>query len=382
MTINVPTRRDVLVGGPTALVGTSAWAEPKAASFAFWHEDTILLPIKVRGRPYTGLLDTGVAGVVLDTATAKALGLRASGELALSTATRSFEAPTLGPETIEVSGEKLNVGRLVLEDLTSIAAAMGHAVEIVLGEDLFLRFAVHLDFTRQLLNLAPAGFATGPGTRASLERGPQGRRITWLRLEGHEPVPAVFDLGSSMPLMISRRYARTIGLLDRRKVSTAAVAQLSGVEVSTALSVRELGFAGHALTDVPAEVFEAWRLEDVPVVLGLPALAQFRLTIDYSAGDVFIASDPGAGRRPMLRDMSGLGFAVLEDRLQIVHVAQGGPAQGAWRIGEEIVAINGRRVDRGYGQTLWRWRSGGLGPRVHLTLATGAARTLELVRYY
>lgn len=362
-------------------MGTSAWAEPKAASFAFWHEDTILLPIKVRGRPYTGLLDTGVAGVVLDTATAKALGRRASGELTLSTATRSIEAPTLGPETIEVSGEKLNVWRLVLEDLTSIAAAMGHAVEIVLGEDLFLRFAVHLDFTRQLLNLAPAGFATGPGTRAPLERGPQGRRITWLRLEGHEPVPAVFDLGSSMPLMISRRYARTIGLLDRR-VSTAAVAQLSGIEISTTLSVRELGFAGQALSDVPAEIFEAWRLEDVPVVLGLPALAQFRLAIDYASGAAFVADDPGAVRRPILRDLTGLGFAVLPDRLQIVHVAQGGPAQDAWQVGEEIVAINGRRVDRGYGQTLWRWRSGGLGPRVHLTLATGAARTLELVRYY
>ena len=378
----MPTRRELLAFGPATLAASGASARPGAISFNLWHQDTILLPVRIGGRSWTCLLDTGAASVVIDAAAAKVLELKASGDMILNSATQRLNASTLEPVLLVVGGKTLRVARPVLQDLSAVTASMGHAVDVILGEDLFARFAVDLDFAVQRARLSPAGSAIGPGDKAPLELGPQGRRVTRVEIEDHGAIPAVFDLGSSMPLMVSRHYAQAIGLFDGRRTSTAAVAQITGVEVSTTLSVRSLQFAGQALADVPVEVFDDWRLEQVPVVLGLPALAQFRLAIDYAAAAVFVAKDPSAPARPTLRDLSGLGFAVQPDRLRVVHVARGGPAQGDWRVGEEIVAVNGRRIDSGYGRTLWKWRNGGLGPHVRLTLASGSVRLLDLARYY
>jgi len=129
---------------------------------------------------------------------------------------------------------------------------------------------------------------------------------------------------------MSRRYAENIGLFDGRKTSTAAVAQLTGIELTTTLSVRDLRFAGQTLSDVPAEIFPSWSLEAVPVVLGLPARAQFGLAIDYTGGVIFVAKDRTlcGGRfcaicRGLGSPCCGIGFGSSTSRAEDQRKAHG-----------------------------------------------------------
>ena len=83
------------------------------------------------------------------------------------------------------------------------------------------------------------------------------------------------------------------------------------------------------------------------------------------------------------KDRSGLGLAPSPSGLTVVHVAANSPASADWTAGDEVVAINGVRIDGSYNSgRLWRWRYGAPGTRVTLDLRGGDKRHLVLADYY
>lgn len=351
--------------------------------FEFWHEDTVLVPVQCAGETWSAVLDTGAGAPVLDKAAAQRVGLTSNSTFTLHTATGVTRAAAASGQVLTVAGRALPVDRFALADLSTISTAIGREVELILGEELFRAYALSFEFSRSRMAVRPIGSISGAANRLALGLGDLRRRYVTIAMEGLAPIPAVLDLGSSVPLMIDRRYAEAAGLLDGRATSTAAIAQLTGTGVSTTLSVLSLQIGAATLKDVPAELMDDWALGAIPAVLGLPAVAQFRLSVDYSTSAVWFTPDPGASGRPILRDLSGLGLSVLSDRLRVVHVAKHGPAEGDWAVGDEIVAINRRVIDANYGRgQLWRWRHASLGPNVELRLASGESRTLHLRRYF
>ncbi len=83
------------------------------------------------------------------------------------------------------------------------------------------------------------------------------------------------------------------------------------------------------------------------------------------------------------KDRTGLALVIRPDRLVVAHVAPGSPAEAArWRVGEEIVSINGRAIDAAYNASdLWKWRYQPSGTKVRMTMSHGEVRHLVLADY-
>lgn len=88
--------------------------------------------------------------------------------------------------------------------------------------------------------------------------------------------------------------------------------------------------------------------------------------------------------QPPVRSTSGLLVGVARDRLKVLHVMQGGPAQAAgWKEGDMICAIDGQTIPADYPTSpLASWSAGTPGRTVTLRMCDGTERKLTLRDFY
>ena len=340
--------------------------------------DTLLVSAQVRGVPARAVLDSGSGASIMSTALAAKLGLN-NGERRMISGL-SAKAPVLLVRDIDVqlARETRRLPFAVVGDLSSVSAAFGRPIDVLLGADMFTGSCIALDFANRRMAVVKSGtFLAGPDWRAvALGRGAKQELFIRASVEGLSPVPLMIDLGSSAALMLSSAYARDQGLLNGKLVSTAAIGGVDGVRINDAFTIQNINIEGLGVSNVPTLGMRAWLSTSTVGNVGLPLIAQF---------DVVWLRPLGPRRRlPMLKDRSGLGLAASPTALTVVHVAANSPAEKAgWAVGDRIVAVNGHSIDANYTRgELWQVRSRPAGTLVKLTMASGDVRELRLADYY
>jgi predicted aspartyl protease len=387
-------RRTVLaaLGGVAAfgVVGGRAWAQKRKAThpmipFRFLQDSTVMLTASVAGRSANVMLDTGASTTLVSRQLATFLGW-ASGSAKVLRGNSGKAAAARGEAlSLAIGGVEVASPTTVVLDLDLIASSVGTPIDVVLGKHLFDTTMVELDFPNRRLAVGPDLWPTSaPGTVLTVRTGPHGERLVEALVAGHPPAPAVFDLGSSSALMLSKAYVESTGLLAGKRTSTAAIGGVDGMEISTSVVLAELGFAGEVLQRLPAEVLTNWLSPDFAISIGLPVLSRFHMVCDFANNRVHLRAEPGALTEPFAKDHAGLGVSLQSDRLVVVHVAANGPAAAAkLQNGDQIVAIDDHRIGNDYlTSDLWRWRNAPAGRRVKLTLANGEDRWLVTADYY
>lgn len=348
--------------------------------------DTLLVSAQVRGVPARAVLDSGSGASIMSTALAAKLGLN-NGERRMISGL-SAKAPVLLVRDIDVqlARETRRLPFAVVGDLSSVSAAFGRPIDVLLGADMFTGSCIALDFANRRMAVVKSGtFLAGPDWRAvALGRGAKQELFIRASVEGLSPVPLMIDLGSSAALMLSSAYARDQGLLNGKLVSTAAIGGVDGVRVNDAFTTQNINIEGLGVSNVPTLGMRAWLSTSTVGNVGLPLIAQFDVVFDVTAGFVWLRPLGPRRRLPMLKDRSGLGLAASPTALTVVHVAANSPAEKAgWAVGDRIVAVNGHSIDANYTRgELWQVRSRPAGTLVKLTMASGDVRELRLADYY
>jgi predicted metalloprotease with PDZ domain len=136
--------------------------------------------------------------------------------------------------------------------------------------------------------------------------------------------------------------------------------------------------------DVPISVAATWSpSKRAQANIGLELLGRFRMAVDHARDRLHLAPGPDL-HRAFRKNRSGLRAQFAVDRLRVVHVSPGSPAERAgWKPGEEIVAIDGAALDSGFPNSPRAyWGAGKAGTTVMLSMADGQTRRLTLEDYF
>ena len=342
---------------------------------------------KVNGQTVEMMLDSGAEITVLSMDTARELGLRGGKRWRALGITGQQLGQLCSGVRFEFGGVQLLGQEVGALDLAGVSALLGRPVSVILGREVFRRYVVDVDYpARRVAFRAALDFEyTGTGFRLPVFGSVDGGWTVEAQVEGKGPGRFLVDTGNGGSFLMYGGFAAEHGLLDAgRSTSTSLAGGVGAPKPVQTLNLRSLTLGDVRLEAVPAAVLEGgFESEDQDGNLGADVLERFRAIFDVGRGELILEASPEAIARPFERDRTGLRAEHRSDALVVVEVVPGSPADDAgWRVGERIVAIDGRLVGPDYWVELFRWRYGAPGSRVVLRDGVGEERELVLEDYF
>ena len=344
---------------------------------------TVLCEVAVGAQRLQAMIDSGASRSALSTEAASKLGLSLGDELhgvGVTGTGRGRSAPSM---QVLIAGRELRLENPTVYDLRAVSFALQRPIDVVLGADLFDRFAVRLDFLRSRLGLLDPEAATPTSgfNRVPMHRDQQGRLIITVRL-GEEAVEAQIDLGSDVAVYLSPTFVRDQGLLQGKATSQAVSVGVEGAGVDTVFTLPRLTVGATNLDSLPVRSPRTWTANP-PLLIGMPVLRRFELEFRVVGRALWLRPEPTLIAIPFRHDRSGLGAGWNGRELQIAFVAPRSPASVAdLRIGDVIAAIDGRPVNAEMLAGGVRFGAGPAGTRLTLDLADGRRVVLTLADYF
>jgi predicted aspartyl protease len=308
-------RRDVLVrlGLIGATVGAGWWfrdnvlwrkpdialpAEPEWLPFAERRATVPTVDVRIDGRPFRALIDSGAQYSVIDRALLTELGTPKTFDMPIL-AYGVGGQPQIGKGvTLDVAVGATRITRLrtAILALGQLAAQAGLGTPLILGQDVLGEVMLDLDPERRRLRFLPRGDdLSGYGMPANLAPVAVGRAggalKTTVTVEG-ATVEAVIDTGSSSLLALSRSAATAAGLLDGRERRNGASMVLGGSMDSTLVETRTVTFADQLYEKAETAIYGDVALPGFPdALIGMEAFAGRRAVLDLGGSRLWASRE-------------------------------------------------------------------------------------------
>ena len=352
-----------------------------AESMALTNGDDALLviPVSIGGIGTHAALDCGATRSLVDAGFAARHGIKSAEARRVVGFTGNAPAGLASPLEISAGSVRLRNIEPLIFDLKGLARAARTSFEALLGREFFLQAVVTIDPDAQQLRLGHEH--ESDGETLSVSQSSDRHFYIEIELSGGLRADAVIDLGCTVPMCVSPRFAQQHGLFAGLNRGSTAVVGVEGVAVSQLGRMPLLKLGNLELTDIPFAVPPQWNFE-TPVVLGLPIFRRFRTLLDFGRGRLQLQHGRTIDRQ-FERDRSGLSVIPSDKGLRVVHVAASSPAARAGLIpGDLIIAI-----DDGRGAAPPNDSHRGLGKRASgtrylLQIGGKGAHELVLADYY
>jgi membrane-associated protease RseP (regulator of RpoE activity) len=157
---------------------------------------------------------------------------------------------------------------------------------------------------------------------------------------------------------------------------------VEGLSVSRVATLDKVKLCGVELEKVPVEVPASWN-RTIPAIVGFELLNRFHIVTDYPKSQIWLSPYPSRIALPIPKDRSGIGAIPTPSGLKVLHVAEASPAEASGlKAGDQIVKIDGERVDSAYIISHPRMGARPAGTQSELTLSDGRIVHLTLADYY
>ena len=321
----------------------------------------VFIDVEVEGEALSFAFDTGAGGVALNEATARRLGLEASGSTSVTGAAGSATVPLVGGLALRLGGLRLDGVTAALVALDHLAEVVGRPVDGIIGRDVLRGRLVLLDHDRRVLEiheksslpLQDWGQPCAVRTTGPLEV--QGE----ITLLAGESLTGVFhvDSGAGSFLILNSDFVRTHDLGDRVGFTYARRGRaLTGVMTQDRVGrVAGVKFCGQ---EFPSRELSSARAS-VPVLLsgatagvlaspgkagliGNAILSRFNLVFDLEHSQMYLKPNRGWDD-PIRNDASGLYLVRRRDGTTLIDalVASSPATNAGLAPGDELRSIDG-----------------------------------------
>lgn len=361
-------------------------AENRWVPFDLTPGNQLRFSLEIDGHPATAILDTGVSYSVLSRRFAEQAELKVSSGGSASAIGGMVPIGWTATRKVSFGSLTRHGGGLTVATLPALATGSAEPVDLLVGRDLTERFALDIDFAASRFRLLPSGRMPFRGYTAPLSISRD--RLVYVSevsLGAARLRPMVVDTGdgSSVTVTADGWAAAKIGGV---RTTTTVSFGLAGTVTSTIGIVPALRMGDLTARNVEVRVEPAGGFSETIQSagrIGSGFLQNYRVLLDPTARRMILA--PGAtADQPPLRSTSGLLVGIDRDRLRVLHVMRGGPAERAgWSAGDTICAIDGQPIPRDYPTSpLASWSAGNPGRIVRLRLCAGEERRLVLQQFY
>jgi hypothetical protein len=351
--------------------------------FELFRGNRIVVPASLNGHHTEVLLDTGASATTLDRAYARSIGLPEGRKVEGRGAGGVVEAEIVSGVTLEIGGMRFDNMTVGVIDLAPIVRATGRPMNVILGREFFNAAVVSIDWSNKRLAVSSHD-AFRPNARATAvpltRKGPF--NTIPVSVAGGEPIQALLDLGNGGNLVLPPTYWAGRAELSSLRYAEGRAGGVGGLHAARVALVPNVRLAGRTFAAVPATLSGQGN-DDEPEKManvGIGLLKQFQVDLDLGRDRIYLT--PRKDAPPFDRDRSGTRLDLVGDRLKVAFVSPQGPAAAAGlKEGDEIVAVDGRRVTADYYQAA-DWTRGPAGKAVSLERGDGSKVAVTLRDYY
>ncbi|WP_174291889.1 hypothetical protein [Sphingomonas bacterium] len=359
--------------------------EQRWVPFQLTAGNQIRFAMTLDGVPVTAILDTGVSFSVI------ARGSRALDPAQVRPGGSASAIGGVVPigwmttRSMSVGGLTRTGGGIGVAALPETATGSA-GVDLLVGRDLIGEAAIDIDYAGHRFRLLSSGRLPFGGAVAPLRLSPELNVYqSEIMLGGRRLGPMVVDTGDGSAITVSQAAWASVGPASRPMTSAIAYG-LAGPVVTALTIVPDLMLGDLDAREVEVRVEAAGGFSQGIAAagrIGSGFLQHYRVLLDPKAGRMVLSANADAGTPP-LRSTSGLLVGVLTDRLRVVHVMRGSPAEAAgWRNGDTICSVDGAPIPVDYaGNRLASWSVAAPGTVVRLGMCDGSARSLTTRSFY
>jgi hypothetical protein len=319
------------------------------------------LDVEVGGKKARFLLDSGATQTLVDAALAKRAGLKSllSTSQAMGVG-QGASGISLGGGVIDINGVEVERGMVGIMDLALLHTRIAPDVQGILGQNVFGRYAVDIDYGQKHIRLWDPANLPADVRKSAVELDLAQAALPLALVDasmGSQPFRCVLDSGAGSALYFFSGGDGTLGaqaLSGLHAVDITTQAGLGGPTTMTLARGAQFGLGPWSFTGVPFQVakdgnpiFAAYKID---AAIGPAALwgVNSRVVFDEPEGKVYVLNAPaavGGTISHFLEDRSGL-FLELDGQKTVVEtVAPTSPAAKAGlKAGDVLVSWKGGAV--------------------------------------
>jgi hypothetical protein len=372
-------------GHPPIAAPAVSYAEHQAAiPFELFRGTRIVLPGSINGTSTDMILDSGAGMTVIDRTFAEKLGLKGGTALSVRGAGGDVPGKIVSGVTLTAGALRMTGLSVLVIDMAPVAQAVGRPMPVILGRDAFKAGLVTIDFPNRTIRFAARNGFAPPAGATKLQLGDEDGRLRSVKISigGLPAIDSTLDLGNGGTLSLAQSYWSAQPSLASLRHAESQTGGVGGLTKARRVTLPAVEFAGRRMGNVPATLNEDPKaLPARGGNVGIEMLKPFVVTFD-DAGDAIYLQANGSTHQ-FQRERAGIRTELVGDRLKVAYVSPDGPAAAAGlKSGDEILAVDGRKVGADYYRLEPEWTRGSAGQAVTLARADGSKVVVTLRDYY
>lgn len=298
------------------------------------------------------ILDTGSAGISLDTNTCVALGIPLTPTDRIVRGVGGSKTVSFAMDrTLLLPGLQVDSLDFHVNDYELISQVYGLQVDGIVGYSILSKFIVQVDYDTETISVYEKGPFTYPKgghlLRPSLTLIP----IVNANLKNGKAQHNnryYFDTGAGMCLLLSHQFVKDSAILSsrkkQRKVIQTEAQGLGGKMAMDITTIQEFKLGSYTFRNVPVYLFDdITNVTAYPFLggmIGNDLLRRFNLILNYGKKEIYLMPNSHY-KDPFDYSYTGLIIYLIDGRIEVTDIIKGSPAEKAGiQKGDIIIAIN------------------------------------------